>query len=218
MMTLLRPRNAAAPAFAALPAPIGQAAMNDNSAELHAALLEMFVVRGQARHGLCGLTQLMHATQAGALAKELGFPAPFVVAALLHDIGHLLHPAERSGHGRQDGADRHAQDAAAWLGRYFGPAVTEPIRLHVEAKRYLCAAEAGYADTLSRAALHSLIRQGGPMSRGERLAFEQEPFHRMALALRRIDDAAIDPDGPLPLFGAFWMDIELCLEYAGCLV
>lgn len=77
---------------------------------------------------------------------------------------------------------------AEWLSR-FGPAVTEPLRLHVTAKRYLCAVDLAYLASLSPASIKSLALQGGPYDADEQAAFEREPFWREAVALRRYDDA-----------------------------
>jgi gamma-butyrobetaine dioxygenase len=83
--------------------------------------------------------------------------------------------------------------AAAWLARWFPPAVTEPVRLHVAAKRYLCAVEPGYFDRISPASTYTLSVQGGPMSATEVAAFDAEPYGLDAIALRRWDEAAKDP-------------------------
>lgn len=176
-------------------------------ADLHAKLLEIYVVRAECRHGLTRVNQQMHAVQAGALARSRGLPATQVVAALLHDIGHML-PGPDAHAAKSGQGGRHDVIAANWLQPFFGPAVTEPIRLHVAAKRYLCATEAAYAGRMSRDALESLARQGGPMDAAEVAKFQQEAWWRQAVELRRIDDAAHDPDGPLPMFGSFWLDIE----------
>ena len=93
------------------------------------------------------VTQLAHALQTAALAERAGASDALVVAALLHDIGHLLGedqaPSDHDGH--------HEEIGDEWLQKYFGPAVTEPIRLHVAAKRYLCAVDPGYGASLSQA-------------------------------------------------------------------
>jgi gamma-butyrobetaine dioxygenase len=99
--------------------------------------------------------------------------------------------------------NKHSDTGAAWLAQWFGPEVTEPVRLHVPAKRYLCAAEPGYAATLSRASAYTLTVQGGLMSPAEITAFEAEPFARDAVAVRRWDDEAKDPHAPVPAFGHF---------------
>ena len=112
-----------------------------------------------------------HMLQAGALAEAAGAQGTLVVAALLHDIGHLLGEDE----------DRH------------GEAVTEPVRLHVAAKRYLCAVDAGYYGLLSAESVRTLSLQGGPMSAAEAAAFAALPHARDAVAVRRWDDQAKDP-------------------------
>lgn len=163
--------------------------------------------RAQRRYGLADIIQLMHAVQAGALARAAGAPPTLVVAALLHDLGHMVH-----GLGEHPAAagidDGHEEVGACWLARHFGAAVVEPVRLHVAAKRYLCATEPGYFKRLSRDSVDSLALQGGPMSDAEADAFGRRPYGREALALRRIDERAKDPHGPLPPFEAFREDIE----------
>ena len=113
-------------------------------------------------------------------------------AALLHDVGHLLHGlpedvAERGVDGR------HEEAGARWLRDVFGPAVAEPVRLHVAAKRYLCAVEPGYRAALSAASELSLQLQGGPFTADEVRRFEREPYWDSAVAVRRWDDGAKVP-------------------------
>ncbi len=113
-----------------------------------------------------------------------------VIAALFHDIGHLLID-EHSGRGdflKSDG--RHETVGATWLATAFPEAVAAPVRLHVPAKRWLCAHERGYYDKLSQASRHSLSLQGGVMSGDEAAAFEDQPYWREAVALRKWDDGA----------------------------
>jgi predicted HD phosphohydrolase len=100
-------------------------------------------------------------------------------------------------------ATRHAEAGAAWLAQWFGPGVTEPVRLHVAAKRYLCAVEPGYLAALSPASQHALQIQGGPMRPAETIAFEGSPWCTAALRLRRWDDAAKDPAATVPAFGYY---------------
>jgi len=178
----------------------------DLSAELHAALLEIYNVRAYGRYGLSQVNQLLHAVQSAALAKSRQLPVTLVVAALLHDVGHMVH--DLGEHPAAQGIDdRHESVGAEWLKRYFGPAVVEPVRLHVAAKRYLCAVERGYHAKLSDDSIESLALQGGPMSADEVVAFEKEVFWKEAVALRRIDEIAKDPRGPMPLFATFLGDV-----------
>jgi [1-hydroxy-2-(trimethylamino)ethyl]phosphonate dioxygenase len=112
-----------------------------------------------------------------------------IAAALLHDIGHLLHKLPEDIADREiDG--RHERVGAMWLTRYFPAPVTEPIRLHVEAKRYLCAMDSGYLRKLSAASIQSLALQGGPMSDEELQEFEASPYAGESLRLRQWDDLA----------------------------
>jgi gamma-butyrobetaine dioxygenase len=134
-----------------------------------------------------------HMLQAGALAEAAGADDPLVAAALLHDIGHLLGEDE----------DRHGEAGAQWLSQWFGAAVTEPVRLHVPAKRYLCGADAGYFGLLSAESVRTLALQGGPMTAAEVAAFEELPHARDAVAVRRWDDEAKDPAVTAPPFAHF---------------
>jgi [1-hydroxy-2-(trimethylamino)ethyl]phosphonate dioxygenase len=140
-----------------------------------------------ARHGAEsygeGVTMLQHALQTAALALAEGADDRLVVAALLHDVGHFLQPTDDS-----YGYHKHDRSGGEWLARRFGPAVSEPVRLHVAAKRYLCATEAEYFGRLSAASVHSLGKQGGPMSAAETAAFVALPHAEAAVRLRRWDD------------------------------
>lgn len=176
-------------------------------------LTELFEGRAQARYGLAHVNQHAHAVQSAAHARMRCLPPALIVAALLHDVGHMLHRLGE--HPAAAGIDdRHEQVGADWLGPRFGPAVAEPVRLHVDAKRYLCATDAGYADRLTRDSIDSLALQGGPMSAAQAAAFMTLPFAQDAVALRRIDDLAKDPNGPCPEFVSFRPDIVLALRAA----
>jgi gamma-butyrobetaine dioxygenase len=116
-----------------------------------------------------------------------------VAAALLHDIGHM----------RNETDSRHGTGGARWLSQWFAAAVTEPVRLHVAAKRYLCATEPGYVGRLSRESVRTLAAQGGPMTPAQASAFEALPFARDAVTVRRWDDQAKDPSVTPPPFAHF---------------
>jgi len=135
----------------------------------------------------------VHMRQAGALAEAARAAAPLVTAALLHDIGHL----------RSETDARHGAGGARWLSQWFGAAVTEPVRLHVAAKRYLCGTEPGYLALLSPESVRTLALQGGPMTSAQACAFEALPFARDAVAVRRWDDQAKDPAVTPPSFAHF---------------
>ena len=128
-----------------------------------------------------------------------------MAAALLHDIGHLRGRSDSLGVRAPPEADedRHGEAGARWLSQWFGEAVTEPVRLHVAAKRYLCAVDAGYFGLLSAESVRTLSRQGGPMTAAEAAAFEALPHARDAVAVRRWDDQAKDPAVTPPRFAHF---------------
>ena len=136
------------------------------------------------------VTQLEHALQCAALAQQNDAGPTLITGALLHDIGHFIldeHNADKAFLAKDL---NHEEIGAAYLAPFFPKAVTTPIRLHVPAKRYLCATDASYHDGLSEASKRSLIVQGGVMSDEEREAFEQIPHFEDALTLRRWDDLA----------------------------
>jgi phosphonate degradation associated HDIG domain protein len=162
-------------------------------------ILELFQKRGQEAYFGEGVSQREHALQAAWLAESSRARPALVVAALLHDIGHLIHglPEDIADQG-VDGY--HEAAGARWLGTHFGPEVTEPIRLHVDAKRYLCATDPTYRAMLSPTSVQSLALQGGPMDAVEAKAMEANPFFVEAVALRRWDDAAKVPGLRAPDF------------------
>jgi gamma-butyrobetaine dioxygenase len=154
------------------------------------------------------VTVAAHLLQAGALAEAAGAPPALVAAALLHDVGHLrgadTAAAELSGRELMAGNDnRHGHRGAVWLSAWFPPAVTEPVRLHVAAKRYLCAVEPSYFGRLSEASVYTLSVQGGPMTEAEAREFTAHPYAADAIRVRRWDDEAKDPSAEVPDFDHF---------------
>lgn len=143
------------------------------------------------------VSQLEHALQAAAQAEQEDAPDWLVAAALLHDIGHLLHDLPEQ-IADLDIDTQHEDLGHAWLARHFGPEVAVPVRLHVEAKRYLCATGPEYLAQLSPASVQSLALQGGPFNEAEAHEFEQRPFAREAVRLRRWDDRAKIPGLEVP--------------------
>jgi predicted HD phosphohydrolase len=135
------------------------------------------------------VTQLEHALQAAFFAERHGASANLIAAALLHDVGHLLHelPEDAPEHGIDDA---HENLAAAWLAERFTDAVREPVRLHVIAKRYLCTVDDTYWGQLSVPSQQSMMLQGGKMSAAEQAEFAALPLFQDAVQLRRWDDAA----------------------------
>lgn len=147
--------------------------------------------RGAAQYDGEPITQLEHALQCAALATAEGSAESLVLAALFHDLGHLIHPA--AGAASEAGVDgHHERIGAKALETTFGPAVADPVRAHVAAKRYL-ARDEGYRRTLSQESTHTLALQGGPMTATEADLFMAMPGAQDALRLRRWDDEAKVP-------------------------
>ena len=171
--------------------------IHDRRGGVTGEILRLFELRGDSAYGREAVSQRDHALQAAYFARQAGGSPALVVAALLHDVGHLLHdlPDDAPDRGVDD---RHEELAAHWLAERFGPEVVEPARLHVEAKRYLCAAEPGYHDALSEPSRISLRLQGGPMSPDEAERFRSSPHAEAAVALRRCDDSAKVPGLAVP--------------------
>ena len=160
--------------------------------QIHAA----FARRGHQSYGE-GVSLADHSIQCAAFAQRDGASPALIAAALLHDVGHMLHDLPEDV--AESGIDtRHESLGSAWLSRYFGPGVTEPVRMHVAAKRYLATTEPGYFDKLSDASKLSLKLQGGPMTETQARAFEAERFFADAVQLRRWDEEGkmVDFKGP----------------------
>lgn len=160
------------------------------------AIFDLFDRYGDQHYGE-DATQRAHALQTAELARRAGCPEALIAAALLHDIGQLLDDAGSAA--ETHGIDaRHETHGAAYLARHFPASVTEPIRLHVVAKRYLCATDPAYHAALSRASAFSLALQGGAMTAAEARRFETTRFFADAVQLRRFDDSGKRPDWPVP--------------------
>jgi len=150
---------------------------------------QLFEARGMEWYGGEAVSQLEHALQAATFAEREGVEPSLVVAALLHDVGHLLHDLPE--HAATEGIDdRHETLGTVWLKQRFDARVAAPVAMHVEAKRYLCAVDDAYHEQLSPASQLSLQLQGGPLSEGEVRAFAARPHFAAAVQLRRWDDAA----------------------------
>lgn len=185
--------------------------MDHSDRSLIERLEQLYRTRGQRLHvddGPAGrVTVLEHALQCAQLAEWADADESLVAAAFLHDVGHLLHEDPVAGHE----GEHHALQALQLLRPAFGPAVTEPIRLHVAAKRYLCARDGAYLLSLSPASRHALLRQGGVMTDDEAHAFEKRPHAVAAIQLRRWDDLARTPGQRTPPLGHYLKLLALLL-------
>jgi phosphonate degradation associated HDIG domain protein len=168
----------------------------------------MFRERGDSEYGGEAVTQREHALQAAMLAERAGADSALIAAALLHDVGHLLHdlPADAPDLGIDDA---HEEAAARWLAEWLPPQAVEPVRLHVAAKRYLCATDPAYFARLSAPSIQSLKLQGGPMSQQEVADFRASPHFAAAVRLRAWDEAAKIPGLPTPDVEHFLSAVEM---------
>jgi phosphonate degradation associated HDIG domain protein len=161
-------------------------------AELVDYIVHLYRTHGAGQYGGESVTQLEHALQCAALAEEEGATPALVAASLLHDLGHLMYASLDAGM-RRAFDDKHEYRPVRMLRRCFPDAVVQPIRLHVAAKRYLCAVDADYRGELSPASVHSLALQGGPYTAAEVQAYITQPYARDAIRLRTWDDRAKVP-------------------------
>jgi [1-hydroxy-2-(trimethylamino)ethyl]phosphonate dioxygenase len=150
-------------------------------------IVAIFRQRGAEEYFGESVSMTEHALQAAYFAQSEAAPPALIVAALLHDIGHLVEDVP------SDLADwtedaHHEEVGGRWLAQRFRPEVSEPVRLHVPAKRYLLATDAGYIAKLSPASVVTLKLQGGPMAPHEVAQFETERFHKDAVRVRQWDD------------------------------
>jgi phosphonate degradation associated HDIG domain protein len=151
-------------------------------------VLALFAERGADCYFGESVSTTQHCLQAAFFAQKAGASDALVLAALLHDIGHLIDRAPDDITEWTEDA-HHEEIGGRWLARRFGPEVVEPVRLHVPAKRFLCATDPGYCAKLSSASVLTLKLQGGAMSAAEAAQFTALPFHRDAIRIRHWDDA-----------------------------
>lgn len=165
-------------------------------------LRQVFEVSGGENYLGEPVTMQQHMLQAGILGEKGGKKDEVVVAALLHDIGHVI--SKYGTFSMSDTADRYHEEAGAeLLEGLFPETVVNGVRYHVEAKRYLCAVKPSYYNRLSDASKHSLSLQGGPMDEEEVTQFESIPSYMDCVQVRYLDDAAKISDLQTPEFSHF---------------
>ena len=151
-------------------------------------LFYLYKERGDEPYGEA-ITQTEHALQCAALARAEGASAAMIIAALFHDVGHLVVEIQNEpGFKMDEDDDDHEAIGARVLAPLFGPSVAGPVALHVTAKRWRCSTDPGYYERLSEASKMTLKAQGGLLSDEESLRFEEHPGFPDALALRTWDD------------------------------
>ena len=172
----------------------------------------LFERRGHCQYGDEAVSQWQHAAQCAQLAIEASSSDATVVAALLHDIGHIVGAESLPENCESNLDDLHESVGHKFLANHFPASIVDPIRLHVAAKRYLCTTQPSYQSNLSPTSLKSFMDQGAQMSRDELAAFESEPHCEAAIELRQWDDLAKDPAKPNPSFHEFTAHIQSVLN------
>ena len=172
------------------------------------AICRMLETQGDERLERSSTSLLQHALQTAWCAERAAASPSLVCACFLHDLGHVLANESEPGH---DSSASHDALAAEGLRGLFDVSVTDPIRLHVHAKRYLCYTHADYARSLSSGAKRSLERQGGALSPAEARAFMLEPYALDAVNLRLWDDRAHQPGVETPSLAHYAAMLRTCV-------
>jgi [1-hydroxy-2-(trimethylamino)ethyl]phosphonate dioxygenase len=177
--------------------------MTELSAQTIVAFLgDIFERRGGEEYLGEPVTMAQHMLQGATLAERANAPEVVIVAALLHDIGHFT--SEFGTYHPDDVEDRHHEDAGAEvLTPFFPTLVTDCVRYHVAAKRYLCATKPEYFNRLSAASVHTLGLQGGPMNAAEVAEFRRNPNLDQIIQVRYLDEAGKHANMETPPFAHF---------------
>jgi predicted HD phosphohydrolase len=181
------------------------------------SICQLLESKGSARMPSSVVSLLDHALQTASLAERAGASNPLVCACLLHDIGHVLVDPPVASSPDAARPRGHGARASARLDKLFGAAVVDPIRLHVDAKRYLCYAHPGYAHGLSADARRSLEVQGGAFSPDQARTFMQEPHAVAAVNLRLWDDQAHVIGAATPTLSHYAVLLRTCVLPKGTL-
>ncbi|MBB2202549.1 (R)-1-hydroxy-2-trimethylaminoethylphosphonate oxygenase [Gluconacetobacter tumulisoli] len=185
-----------------------------SSETIVAFLADIFARRGGEEYLGEPVTMAEHMLQGACLAERQGEADVIIVATLLHDIGHFT--SEFGMFSMDDTHDRHHEEAGARiLERFFPRLVVDCVRLHVAAKRYICATDPGYFSRLSAASVHSLSLQGGPMNDAEVAAFEKHPDFRKIVRVRHLDDAGKVAGMETPDFAYFAPMVQRIVDAHG---
>lgn len=179
------------------------------SDEIIGQIFDAFAACGHLDYGE-DISMREHMLQTACLAENNGEDNRVVVAALLHDYGHLIcnMPNDSFERGRDN---CHESLGATALEKWFDDDIVDAVRLHVEAKRYLCTANSEYIDKLSQASVATLAIQGGPMNHQEMRRFQQEKGYEMAIRIRVYDDRGKVPEMQRPALEQYIPKIRACL-------
>ncbi|MEP7253177.1 MAG: phosphonate degradation HD-domain oxygenase [Ginsengibacter sp.] len=162
-------------------------------------IMSMYSKHGDEEYAGEKVSQLEHMAQAAQLAKQQAFDEEVVLAAFLHDLGHICEAAQGDNEMDGYGIKSHEKIAARYLAeKGFSKKVTRLVQSHVDAKRYLTCRHPEYYEQLSDASKKTLEYQGGKMTNGEAAAFEKDPLFDMIIQMRKWDEQAKVEGQPLP--------------------
>src|SRR5580693_9464550 len=167
-------------------------------------IIHLYTTYGGEEYSGEKVSQLEHMVQSAQLAKGEGFNDEIVLAAFLHDIGHIAEKLSEENSMNSYGIRDHEAIGATFLKNHgFSFRITRLVASHVAAKRYLTLREPGYYDKLSEASKYTLEFQGGPMSDDEADLLEEDPLFREIIQMRRWDEAAKLENQPMPALDIF---------------
>lgn len=172
-----------------------------------ASIIDIYKNKGRLQYDGESVSQIEHAWQCGVLAMESGASRALQLAAWLHDLGHMLSKLEGTPT-REGKDDRHEVIGSQYIDAIFPDSVSWPIKLHVDAKRYLVATEPEYRNKLSLDSLRSLDLQGGAMTEEECQQFLAKPYSQDAILLRRWDDIGKNPELKIKNMDAVLQSLE----------
>lgn len=173
------------------------------------AIDKLFSVHGTLTYGEA-VNQIEHALQCADLAEKSGASDALIVATMLHDVGHMMH-RDAAGALQAGVNDVHESLGSKFLARWFGPEVSQPVALHVEAKRFLCRRDSSYHDRLSPISKRTLELQGGPMTAAQADSFEKLPYAMDAVAVRQWDDQGKRAAVETPPLAHFLEIVKRCI-------
>lgn len=172
---------------------------NEQANAIAGEIISLYRQHGGEEYAGEAVTQLEHMVQAAQLAEEQGHDEDVILAAFLHDIGHICVSMqgdnEMDGYGIKD----HEEIGAAFLrSKGFSERLIRLVESHVNAKRYLTYSSPEYYNNLSEASKRTLEFQGGMMNAEEAAAFEADPLFDLIIRMRRWDEAAKIEEVPVP--------------------
>lgn len=181
-----------------------------NTAVIAEEIVQLLLSKGGSEYIGEPVTKLEHMVQSAEIAEEKSYSEDLILAALLHDIGHVCEPLTSENDMEGLGLLDHEYLGAQFLKeRGFSEKIIQAVENHVPAKRYLCYKYPSYLSQLSEASLQTLKLQGGVMTYHEAIRFEQNPFFEDIIAIRKIDEQAKIANKPLPANLDFYKEMMI---------